>query len=117
MIGDVRQALLSPAALAGLAISVATQIVGVATVWMIAQALHLPIGFSQCVAVVPVAVLVAAIPISINGWGVRESAMIAGLGLYGVPLNDALIVSLLIGFGAIVASLPGLVFWRTMARP
>lgn len=42
----------------------------------------------------------AALPISINGWGVREVAAIYTFGLLGIPAADALAVSILIGVAA-----------------
>ena len=41
--------------------------------------------------------LVASLPISIGGWGVREGAFIYGLGLLGVPMEAAFLISVQIG--------------------
>lgn len=119
LLADIRGVLLSSTVAGALALSVAIQLTGVVTTWLIAEGLHLPIGLLPCAAVVPAAVLLAALPVSVNGWGVREGAMIAGLHLYSVSPSDALILSLMVGFGSMVASLPGLIFWKTMrsAKP
>jgi uncharacterized membrane protein YbhN (UPF0104 family) len=58
----------------------------------------------------PVALL-TSLPISIGGWGVRETAMIGLLGLVGVPASAALVLSVELGLITMAASLPGLVFW------
>lgn len=62
-------------------------------------------------ATIPAAMLIATIPISINGWGLREGAMIACLGLAGVPASEAFATSVLFGFGQMIAATPGAAFW------
>ena len=42
-------------------------------------------------------IFLAALPISVSGWGVREFAAIYAYGQIGVELNDALTISLVIG--------------------
>lgn len=101
---------------------IAIQILGLATLihlgsvfaaYCFAQALGAPVGFLECLAVVPAALFASTLPVSINGWGVREWAMIAGFGVYGVGAEEALLVSVLIGLSAAAASLPGTVFLAT----
>jgi uncharacterized membrane protein YbhN (UPF0104 family) len=53
--------------------------------------------------VAPSAFLVSAIPISLGGWGVREGAFVVGLGLLGVPGENALSVSMLFGVALTLA--------------
>lgn len=57
--------------------------------------------------VVPIAILFAALPISIGGWGVREASLSYGLTLFGTPPQDAALVALTLGIGILLASLPG----------
>ena len=52
-------------------------------------------------------VIAAAIPISINGWGVREAAIVVLAAPLGVPAAQALLVSLTLGVLNAIASLPG----------
>src|SRR5207245_1602017 len=59
----------------------------------------------------PPVVLLTAVPISISGWGVREGAMVACLGLAGVPSEEALSVSLLLGAVSVIVGLAGGVIW------
>jgi uncharacterized membrane protein YbhN (UPF0104 family) len=66
--------------------------------------------------VMPIVTLVTAIPISINGWGVRELAMVQLWALFGVSRSDAFLISICMGLVAIVSSLPGLWFWLTKRR-
>jgi uncharacterized protein (TIRG00374 family) len=66
----------------------------------------------------PLIALVLMVPISIGGIGVSQTAYPFFFGLAGVPADHALAVSLLMQAVAIVASLPGGVFWlRGRRRP
>lgn len=62
---------------------------------------------------IPPVVLLTAVPISISGWGVREGAMVACLGLAGVPSEAALSVSLLLGAISVIIGFVGGVIWLT----
>ena len=60
-----------------------------------------------CAALIPVIMLVSMTPISIAGWGVREGAMVYGLGLAHVPSEAALIVSIFIGISLAAVGIVG----------
>ena len=60
--------------------------------------------------VLPV-LLIAAIPLSIAGWGTRETAMVLAFGYAGLPESDGLIVSVLLGIAMFAAGLVGGVIW------
>ncbi|MDD1516457.1 uncharacterized membrane protein YbhN (UPF0104 family) [Bradyrhizobium sp. USDA 372] len=60
---------------------------------------------------IPPVVLLTAVPISISGWGVREGAMVACLGLAGVPSEEALSISLLLGAISVIIGLAGGAIW------
>jgi glycosyltransferase 2 family protein len=64
-----------------------------------------------CAALVPIITLMAMLPVSIAGWGVRESIMVYGLGLANVPREAALIVSILIGLSLVTVGLLGGLTW------
>ena len=66
--------------------------------------------------VMPIVTLVTAIPISINGWGIRELAMVQLWALFNVSKSDAFLISICMGLVAIVSSLPGLWFWLARRR-
>jgi glycosyltransferase 2 family protein len=53
--------------------------------------------FLQMMTVLPMISLVASLPISIGGWGVREGAFVYGLGLLGVPMETAFLLSIQVG--------------------
>ena len=72
----------------------------------------LSIGVATRVAVtLAPGLLVALIPVSLGGWGVREGAFVVLLGFYGVAPEQGLIVSVLFGLALLAASLPGLALW------
>jgi uncharacterized membrane protein YbhN (UPF0104 family) len=64
-----------------------------------------------CAALVPVITLIAMLPVSIAGWGVRESIMVYGLGLASIPREAALIVSIMIGLSLAAVGLLGGLTW------
>lgn len=82
-----------------------------AAVYFLAQGLQLNVTFVDCMVIIPMVLLVTTLPISIAGWGVREGAMVAGLGLVGVPSEGALALSLLLGFISLAVCLPGGIVW------
>jgi uncharacterized membrane protein YbhN (UPF0104 family) len=59
----------------------------------------------------PPVILLTAIPITIGGWGVREGAMVAALGLVGIPAHLALAISVLLGLAVVVIGLLGGGVW------
>lgn len=55
--------------------------------------------------------LLAALPVSVGGWGTREAAAAAVLAAFGVPAAQAVAVALIYGvFGLLQAALGGLLF-------
>jgi hypothetical protein len=80
-------------------------------VYFLAISLDIRIRAIDCVVLVPPVMLIASVPISIAGWGLRETAMVAAFGFIGVAEGDAFILSLLFGLANIVAALPGGLIW------
>lgn len=91
--------------------SVAVHLCTVGAAFVFARALGAPVGLLDCLAVLPFAIIAAALPVSLAGWGMREGSMVAGFALFGVAADDALLVSLLIGFSVLLMALPGAVVW------
>ncbi|MCB9988819.1 MAG: flippase-like domain-containing protein [Rhodospirillales bacterium] len=106
--------LLSRPALFGkvLAVSLAAQLFYFVAVYALTIPTEANITLVQLLSVLLVIALVAALPISIGGWGVRESAFIVGLGFLGVPAETAFSVSVQVGIlsmlSTVVAGVPGL---------
>ena len=80
-------------------------------VYVLALGLELEVTWVDCIALFPPVLLVTTLPISIAGWGVREGAMVAAFSLVGVPVEGALVLSILFGLLIVLISLPGGVVW------
>lgn len=68
-------------------------------------------GWSTYAVVIPPVLIVSVLPISVAGWGVRESAMVVGLGLMGVSSEEAFALSILFGAVSTVAGVAGGAIW------
>jgi len=79
--------------------------------FMLARGLAIDVTLAECFALFLPVVLLAALPISIAGWGVREGGMVYAFGLIGVPAADALVLSVLFGLVDMILSLPGGAVW------
>jgi glycosyltransferase 2 family protein len=98
---------------AAFAASVALQSVVVYYYFAVAHALRINLPLSACFLMVPLCTLVQAVPVSFNGWGVRESLFIVYFGQVGLARDNALAFSL-VGAGLIVLlSLSGAVVWTS----
>lgn len=91
-------------------------------VWLTARAFAIEIPLGPTLVIVPPVFLVAALPISIAGWGVREGGMVFGLGLLGVASSDAALISVAIGLMGVAIGLFGALVWlispsEKMPRP
>jgi glycosyltransferase 2 family protein len=84
----------SPAALAGcFAGAVAVQAGLVAYYLAIAHSMQIPIGFAELAVIVPITFIVQMLPVSLNGFGVREATFGFYFSRLGLPLESALLVS------------------------
>lgn len=114
---DARTTLLAPSpGSVILVLSVILQIVQIASVYFIAVALGLDVGFSAIMAALPAVLLISSLPVSLAGWGVREQSMVLALGAMGVAPADALAISVLLGLSWIVIGVPGALVWLASRR-
>jgi glycosyltransferase 2 family protein len=74
------------------------------------------VGLGWVLVLFPAVLLLSMLPISLGGWGVRESAMVVAFALVGVPADAALATSILYGLCLLAASLPGGLVWLTERR-
>src|SRR3954462_9115993 len=88
-------------------VSIVVHLLAGVTMWLIAGSLGLTVGLVDCLVLMPPIVLVAGMPLSIAGWGLREGAMVAVFALVGVPMDGALLMSVLLGLLLLMVSLPG----------
>jgi len=92
-------------------------IAAVAILWTAILMLNGDVSFWLCLLIVPAAMLIASIPISLGGWGLREGALVAGFSLVGVPSDVIVAASVLYGVSGIVSGLIGLGLFLILPRP
>ncbi|MBF0269311.1 MAG: flippase-like domain-containing protein [Alphaproteobacteria bacterium] len=80
-------------------------------VYALAQGLDINVSVIDCLVLVPPVMLVMTLPISIAGWGVRETAMVTAFAFIGVPAAASLVLSILLGLLGTAMSLPGGLVW------
>ncbi len=98
-------------------VSLIAQLFYFGAVYILMQHAGIEVEFVQLLTVLPMIAIVASLPIGIGGWGVREGAFVYGLGLLGVGIEDAFIVSIQIGLlGLLSALLVGLPTWFIQNR-
>lgn len=100
-----------------IAISVIVHLAVIGSVWLLAQGLAIDVSAVDCLVIVPPIVLLTTLPVSIAGWGVRESATVIGFGFLGVAPADALALSVAFGLVQIAIGMPGGVAWLAGRRP
>lgn len=93
-----------------LAIALAIHATATVAAALSAAAYGIESSLATWLGIIPVAVIAAALPVSINGWGVREGVVVALGAAYGLGSADALLVSLTLGLGNMLASLPAVYF-------
>ncbi|HUF22851.1 MAG TPA: lysylphosphatidylglycerol synthase transmembrane domain-containing protein [Vicinamibacterales bacterium] len=114
LLGRVR---LSPRALAvSLGSAVAVQLTLVAFYVAVARSLSVPVSYWQLALIVPLTFLMQMLPVSLNGFGVREASFAYYFTRIGLTIEQALLVSFL-GAGVILAfSLSGAVAYVGRSR-
>lgn len=79
--------------------------------WSLARASSVPLGLVSAFLLVLPVILIATVPISIAGWGVRESTLVLAFSYAGLPEADGLIVSVLLGVSMVAVGIVGGVVW------
>jgi hypothetical protein len=88
---------------------------GLASLWL-GKALGLPLSFVDYTFTVSLVTLVATLPLSIGGWGVREGATVVLFASLGVAAHAAVTFSVISGLTVVLASLGGLpLVWMSHA--
>lgn len=116
LVHDLRSVLYAPAAgAATLGLSLAAHLLAVGAIVVCARGMAIGLEVSAALTVLPAVMLVSMAPVSFAGWGVREGAMVVGLGLLGIGPTDALAVSVAYGLVQAGVGLAGGALW--FARP
>src|SRR5580765_6881630 len=82
----------------------------------VADALHLDVSFSDLAVVVPISFVVQMLPVSVNGFGVREATFSFYFTRIGQPIESALLVSLVAQALVILFSLTGAAVYISLTR-
>jgi uncharacterized membrane protein YbhN (UPF0104 family) len=75
----------------------------------IAQSMQIPVGFADLAVIVPVSFIVQMVPLSMNGFGIREATFGFYFSRLGLPLESALLMSFMGAALIMVFSLSGAV--------
>jgi hypothetical protein len=92
-------------------LTTASQLISIGCVYLIALGLGAKVGVLDLFIFVPVIVLVASIPISISGLGLREGAFVLLFKKAGIPEEVAIAISFGWWLSGLAASLPGFIFY------
>jgi len=88
----------------------------------VSRAVHVPVASWDLAVIVPLSFVVQMLPVSVNGFGVREATFSFYFTRVGLSMESALLMSLVATFLAMLISLSGAVIWflrghRTTGRP
>jgi len=84
---------------------------GLSAIGLAAHSLELPLTFIQVLGISALSIVATVLPISISGWGVRETMMIWLATSYGVGAEEALGLSVWFGLASLIAAIPGGILW------
>lgn len=88
---------------------------GIATYALLGLALGVRVDFVTFLLIVPLVFLIALLPISFAGWGVREAGAVWLFGIVGISRENSLALSISFGLLLIIASLPGLIIFTSQS--
>ena len=108
---SARRVALGPKSFTILGLACVIHALTVTALWLLgrAQGLLLPVPDAAVLFVVVIGV--ALVPVSVNGWGLRELAVVAILGRHGISPEKALAFSVCFGLLMAIAALPGALAW------
>ena len=92
-------------------ISFASHLLTALCAWSAARSVNADLSLINALFLVLPVALIAALPISIAGWGVREGAMVAAFAYAGLPQSDGLLISILFGVSYLMVGLLGGILW------
>lgn len=116
MLWSVRRAVFSRHGTAAVGLAILVQLLSISSLMLLARGIAIDASFEDGLIVLPAALLLASLPISINGWGVREGAIVFGFGVLGIHDPGVFALSVLFGLCIVLSSLPGAVLWLSLRR-
>ncbi len=112
--GTARKVFLSRTGIRVVFLSLGIQFCIACAMWLLAQSMKIQLELVHALLLMPVILFITAIPISIAGWGLRESAMVFVFGMIGMPAESAFSLSVSFGLVMMVTGLPGGIVWWFM---
>lgn len=91
-------------------------ILAMLSIFMTGSALGLRYNLVTYFIIVPPAILLTIIPISMAGWGIREGTLVALFSLIGADKATILAMSILYGLMQIIVSLPGFIIYLSSRK-
>jgi len=82
----------------------------------VAYALHLQVAFADLAVIVPVSLVMQMLPVSVNGFGVREATFSFYFSRIGQPIESALVMSLVAQALVMLFSLTGAALYINRTR-
>ena len=96
--------------------AVFVQVAVVTFYYAVAYALHLDVAFADLAVIVPVSFIVQMLPVSVNGFGVREATFSFYFSRIGQPIEGALLMSLVAQALVMLFSLTGAAVYISRTR-
>lgn len=93
------------------ACSVVIHLLTAVAAWCCAKAVDAPVSFAQILLLMPPVILIATLPVSIGGWGVRESSFMFAFAHAGLAKSDGLVISILFGAATFIVGMAGGLVW------
>ena len=91
--------------------SMTIHLLTIAAAWCCVKASAAAVDFTHVLFLMPPVLLISTVPISIAGWGVRETSMIAAFVFAGLAQSDGLTLSILFGAASFVVGIFGGIVW------
>lgn len=98
-------------------LALAIHVFSILSIYTLATGLGMTFPLSVFLVILPSVIIVASLPISISGWGVREGSMVALFTLVGADKSAILAASICYGLIYFVSNLPGLWFFLVDKKP
>ena len=96
---------------------VAVHVLTAVIAWSAARAVAAPVEFWHTLLLVPPVMLIATVPISIAGWGVRENSLVLAFAYAGLSETDGFLVSVLFGITMFAVGMLGGAVWLASREP
>ncbi|MEO6435939.1 MAG: lysylphosphatidylglycerol synthase transmembrane domain-containing protein, partial [Tepidisphaeraceae bacterium] len=98
-------------------LSIGIHFLTIAAAWLLARSIAVEPDPLNFLILIPPVMLVAMIPVSIGGWGIREGAMVVAFGYTGMAPSQALAVSVLMGGAGLLVGAIGGALWLAERLP